>query len=121
MMEKIRFTALAKVKSKSDPVENLAQSTPTHIGERYRGLFSEKGMGEVQRLPRERISLLKAPAGSAGGGGVRFGLALHVGQVLYGNIGGGNRLDFTCIGPAVNLAARLEKLTGKFALPITEA
>jgi len=41
---------------------------------------------------------------------IRFGLALHAGQVLYGNIGGGNRLDFTCIGPAVNLAARLEKV-----------
>ena len=41
---------------------------------------------------------------------IRFGLALHVGQVMYGNIGGGNRLDFTCIGPAVNLAARLEKV-----------
>jgi adenylate cyclase len=44
---------------------------------------------------------------------VRFGLALHVGEVLYGNVGSGNRLDFTCIGPAVNLAARIEKLTGK--------
>jgi len=33
--------------------------------------------------------------------------------VLYGNVGGGNRLDFTCIGPAVNLAARIETLTGK--------
>ncbi|MET0970351.1 MAG: adenylate/guanylate cyclase domain-containing protein [Tardiphaga sp.] len=43
----------------------------------------------------------------------RFGVALHVGQVLYGNIGGGNRLDFTCIGPAVNLAARLEKIAGR--------
>ena len=41
---------------------------------------------------------------------IRFGLALHLGEVLYGNIGSGNRLDFTCIGPAVNLAARLEKL-----------
>jgi adenylate cyclase len=40
----------------------------------------------------------------------RFGLALHIGTVLYGNIGGANRLDFTCIGPAVNLAARLEKI-----------
>jgi adenylate cyclase len=42
----------------------------------------------------------------------RFGVALHVGRILYGNIGGGNRLDFTCIGPAVNLAARLEKIAG---------
>jgi adenylate cyclase len=46
-------------------------------------------------------------------GVVRFGLALHIGKVLYGNIGASNRLDFTCIGPAVNLAARLEKLAGK--------
>jgi adenylate cyclase len=43
----------------------------------------------------------------------RFGVALHVGDILFGNIGGGNRLDFTCIGPAVNLAARLEKIAGK--------
>jgi len=44
---------------------------------------------------------------------IRFGLALHLGEVLYGNIGGGNRLDFTCIGPAVNLAARLEKIAAQ--------
>jgi adenylate cyclase len=41
----------------------------------------------------------------------RFGIALHVGEVAYGNIGGAERLDFTCIGRAVNLAARLESLT----------
>ena len=44
---------------------------------------------------------------------VRFGVALHVGDVLYGNVGGVNRLDFTCIGPAVNLTSRLEGLTGR--------
>ena len=49
---------------------------------------------------------------------VRFGLALHVGDVLYGNIGSGNRLDFTTIGPAVNLAARLEKLAGQLGRTI---
>ncbi len=49
-------------------------------------------------------------SGDDGAEDVRFGLALHLGQVMYGNIGGGNRLDFTCIGPAVNLAARIEKL-----------
>jgi adenylate cyclase len=51
-------------------------------------------------------------------GGVRFGLALHVGEVLYGNIGSGNRLDFTCIGPAVNLAARIEKLASELGRTI---
>ena len=45
-------------------------------------------------------------------------MALHVGEVLYGNIGSGNRLDFTCIGPAVNLAARIEKLTGQLGRAI---
>ena len=49
---------------------------------------------------------------------VHFGLALHVGDVLYGNIGSGDRLDFTCIGPAVNLTARLEKLAGQLGRSI---
>jgi len=43
----------------------------------------------------------------------RFGVALHLGTILFGNIGGGNRLDFTCIGPAVNLAARLENIASR--------
>ena len=42
----------------------------------------------------------------------KCGVALHVGDVMYGNIGGASRLDFTVIGPAVNLASRIEGLTG---------
>jgi adenylate cyclase len=37
-------------------------------------------------------------------------LALHLGEVLYGNVGATDRLDFTVIGPAVNEAARIEVL-----------
>ena len=37
-------------------------------------------------------------------------LALHVGEVLYGNVGAVDRLDFTVIGPAVNEVARIETL-----------
>lgn len=40
-----------------------------------------------------------------------FGVALHVGDVMYGNIGTATRLDFTVIGPAVNVTARLQSLT----------
>ena len=51
-------------------------------------------------------------------GAVKFGVALHVGEVLYGNVGSTNRLDFTCIGPAVNLAARIEALSGEIGRTI---
>ena len=37
-----------------------------------------------------------------------YGIGLHVGEVSYGNIGTGNRLEFTVIGEAANLAARIE-------------
>lgn len=40
---------------------------------------------------------------------VEADIALHVGEVLYGNVGAADRLDFTVIGPAVNEAARIEK------------
>lgn len=39
-----------------------------------------------------------------------FGLALHLGEVLYGNIGAHDRLDFTVVGPAVNEASRIQAL-----------
>jgi adenylate cyclase len=41
---------------------------------------------------------------------MEFGLALHLGEVFYGNIGASDRLDFTVIGPAVNEASRIQAL-----------
>lgn len=67
---------------------------------------------EAARESRASVEALAFPVGDVIER-FRFGVALHVGNILYGNIGGGNRLDFTCIGPAVNLAARLEKIAGR--------
>jgi adenylate cyclase len=67
---------------------------------------------EAARESRASVEAMQYPVGEVVER-FRFGVALHVGRILYGNIGGGNRLDFTCIGPAVNLAARLEKIAGR--------
>jgi adenylate cyclase len=47
-----------------------------------------------------------------------FGVSLHMGQVMYGNVGTERRLDFTVIGPAVNQATRLEGLCKSMGVPI---
>jgi adenylate cyclase len=55
---------------------------------------------------------------TASDGPLSIGIGLHLGEVAYGNIGGGTRIDFTCIGPAVNLAARVEGLTSRLGKAI---
>jgi len=47
-----------------------------------------------------------------------FGIALHVGDLIYGNIGGATRLDFTVIGPVVNLASRISGLCATLGRPV---
>jgi adenylate cyclase len=46
------------------------------------------------------------------------GIALHIGDVMYGNIGANARLDFTVIGPAVNLVSRIEPLCASLNVPL---
>jgi adenylate cyclase len=45
-------------------------------------------------------------------------VALHIGPAIYGNIGAADRLDFTVIGPAVNLVSRIEAVAKALNLPI---
>lgn len=49
---------------------------------------------------------------------LRSGLALHLGEVFFGNVGAPDRLDFTVIGRAVNEASRVETLTKALARPL---
>lgn len=63
---------------------------------------AEATLAGVERLGEER-----AAAGQLATG---LHVALHVGEVLYGNIGSPDRLDFTAVGPAVNEVARIETL-----------
>jgi adenylate cyclase len=64
----------------------------------------------VSEEARAAIAAANAERQRAGTPVLRHSMALHVGSVLYGNIGSAKRLDFTTIGPAVNLTARLETL-----------
>lgn len=47
-----------------------------------------------------------------------FGVALHLGEILWGNVGAADRLDFTAIGPAVNMVSRLEGLCRPLGRPV---
>ena len=60
---------------------------------------------------RQAMAALNKSNGEAGRAPLNYGIGVHVGDVMYGNIGSLTRLDFTVIGPAVNMASRLEALT----------
>ncbi len=54
----------------------------------------------------------------AGDPALELDIALHLGEVMYGNVGSDRRLDFTVIGPAVNEASRIEGLCEPQGHPI---
>lgn len=60
---------------------------------------------------RQAMAALNERNNGTGRAPLNYGIGVHVGDVMYGNIGSTSRLDFTVIGPAVNMASRLEALT----------
>jgi adenylate cyclase len=67
---------------------------------------------------RQAIAVLNERYREAGRAPLNYGTGVHVGDVMYGNIGSQTRLDFTVIGPAVNMASRLETLTKQLHRPV---
>jgi len=66
----------------------------------------------------ERLDAVNQARRAAGRSELRTGIGLHLGEVIYGNVGAAGRLDFTVIGPAVNLAFRIEGLTKRLLRPM---
>lgn len=83
-------------------------STPTACTDLLAAI--RKGRMEMAAL-NERNAGLDRPR-------LNYGVGVHLGDVMYGNIGSQKRLDFTVIGPAVNVASRLESLTKDVHHPV---
>ena len=64
------------------------------------------------------LEALNARRATAGLEPVRHGIGLHYGDGQYGNIGTRERLDFTLIGRAVNIASRIEGMTKELGHPV---
>lgn len=78
---------------------------------------------EAARDADRRIAELNDDKGDLPGYPVAYGLALHVGPVLFGNIGVPERVEFSVIGPAANEVCRLEGKTKDLgrAIVVSEA
>jgi adenylate cyclase len=108
----------------SEPVERHGGEILKFMGDGLLAIFPLT----QSNAPREALqAVIEARAGMAqlnidrGRGGLEplgYGVGVHVGDVMYGNIGSRKRLDFTVIGPAVNVASRLETLTKAVGRPI---
>jgi adenylate cyclase len=73
---------------------------------------------EAATRQRERIATLNARRAASGLPVTHTHVALHVGELLYGNLGSARRLDFTVLGSAVNEAARIEAFCASLEQPV---
>jgi adenylate cyclase len=125
------FTALSEAKGRDEvldclnrffdcmagPVERQGGEILKFMGDAMLAIFPLETEQACARALQAAIDARKAMAEhnvelcAGGQEPLGFGIALHVGEVMYGNIGAVDRLDFTVIGPAVNLASRIEALS----------
>jgi adenylate cyclase len=101
----------------SDPVERHGGEILKFIGDGMLAIFPLDQPNACTNLlravteARQAMAALNEKHVETGRAPLNYGIGVHVGDVMYGNIGSSTRLDFTVIGPAVNMASRLEALT----------
>jgi adenylate cyclase len=108
----------------SEPIERHGGEILKFIGDGLLAIFplSEPSacanlLRAVSEARRAMVALNEKNA-ETGRAPLNYGIGVHVGDVMYGNIGSQTRLDFTVIGPAVNMASRLEALTKQLGKPV---
>lgn len=100
----------------AEPVARHGGETLKFIGDAMLAMFplTHKGACDAAlsaaRDAMAGMARLNERRRAAGEEALGYGIVLHAGDVMYGNIGAPDRLDFTVIGPAVNVAERVQEL-----------
>ena len=104
------------------PIHASGGEVLKYIGDAVLGIFRIEDKSDITDICERALSaaelavatmhILNRRRGREDKAPLDFSIALHVGDAMYGNVGAHDRLDFTVIGPAVNLCARLEALAG---------
>lgn len=108
----------------SEPIARHGGEILKFIGDGLLAIFPLSGPGACANLlravteARQAMAALNERNNGTGRAPLNYGIGVHVGDVMYGNIGSSSRLDFTVIGPAVNMASRLEALTKQLGRPV---
>ncbi len=108
----------------SDPIEAHGGEILKFMGDGLLAIFPlsnpNAGIDLLQAIAESQAAMEKLNMQNARRGRplLNYGVGVHVGDVMYGNIGSQKRLDFTVIGPAVNVASRLESLTKETGRPV---
>lgn len=108
----------------SEPIARHGGEILKFIGDGLLAIFplslTDAGARLLQAVneARQAMAALNERNAATGRAPLNYGIGIHVGDVMYGNIGSRSRLDFTVIGPAVNMASRLEALTKQVGKPV---
>jgi adenylate cyclase len=97
----------------SEPIERHGGEILKLMGDGLLAVFPHDAVAASRAVSDicKAMASLNAVRETQAAGALQFGIGGAYGAVVYSNIGSRSRLDFTVIGPAVNVAARLEELT----------